>query len=322
MDLSYFTSGKAALAPLAGITDSAFRAVCKKCGSVFTVSEMVSADGLIRNGKKTIALMRFTDEERPYGIQLYGQDPEVLAAATPIAAEMNPDFIDFNSGCPARKVVKRGAGAALTGNLPRLEAILKAMRANTDIPLTVKLRTGLDRDNITVARAVKIAGDCGFQAVTVHGRTLKQEFKGEADWNHIALAKKSSTIPVIGNGDITSREDAKRMFEQTGCDAVMIGRGVYGQPWLFSEIADPDFKLMPEKRLEIILFHYRAVLDDKPEIVAVREMRKHLIWYSKGIRGAANFRKQMVFMETPNEVLALTEDFFSAGTAETEAPDE
>ena len=273
---------------------------------------MVSADGLIRNGKKTIALMRFTEEERPYGIQLYGEDPEVLGGAVPIAAEMKPDFIDFNSGCPARKVVKRGAGGALTGNLPRLEAILKAMRANTDIPLTVKIRTGLDRDKITVDKAVKIAGDCGFQAVTVHGRTLKQVFKGEADWNHIALAKKSSTIPVIGNGDIKSREDAKQMFEQTGCDAVMIGRGTYGKPWLFSEIANPGFKLTLERRLEIILFHYRAILADKPENVAVREMRKHLIWYTRGISGASKFRKQMVFMENPLEVISLTEDFFSA----------
>jgi len=272
---------------------------------------MISADGLIRNGKKTIALMRFTDEERPYGIQLYGDDPAVLGAATPIAAEMKPDFIDFNSGCPARKVVKRGAGGALMGDLPRLEAILKAMRANTDIPLTVKLRTGLDGDHITVDTAVRIARDCGFQAVTVHGRTLKQGFKGDADWDHIALAKKSADIPVIGNGDINSREDAKRMFEQTGCDSVMIGRGTYGQPWLFSEIADPDFMLTPEKRLEIILFHYLSILADKPEVVAVREMRKHLIWYSKGIPGAANFRKKMVFMEEPSEVISLVEDFFS-----------
>lgn len=273
---------------------------------------MISADGLIRNGKKTIALMRFTDEERPYGIQLYGDDPAILGAATPIAAEMKPDFIDFNSGCPARKVVKRGAGGALMGDLPRLEAILKAMRANTDVPLTVKLRTGLDRENITVDNAVKIAGDCGFQAVTVHGRTLKQGFKGDADWNHIALAKKSADIPLIGNGDIKSREDAKRMFEQTGCDSVMIGRGIYGKPWLFAEIADPDFMLTPEKKLEIILFHYRAILADKPENVAVREMRKHLIWYSKGNPGASKFRKEMVYMENPEEVMELSREFFSS----------
>ena len=312
MSTPYFTSHKAALAPLAGITDSAFRAVCKKCGSVFTVSEMVSADGLIRHGQKTIGLMRFTESERPYGIQLYGDDPEVLGEAVPIAAEMKPDFIDFNSGCPARKVVKRGAGAALTGNLPRLEAILKAMRAGTEIPLTLKIRTGLDRENITVEQSVKIAGDCGFQAVIVHGRTFKQGFKGEADWDHIALAKKVASIPVIGNGDINTREDAARMFEQTGCDAVMIGRGIYGKPWLFAEIADPDFTLTPEKKLEIILFHYRAILADKPEIVAVREMRKHLIWYSKGNPGASKFRKEMVYMENPEEVMELSREFFSS----------
>ena len=310
MTIPYFTSHTAALAPLAGITDSAFRTICRECGSAFTVSEMVSADGLIRHGEKTHALMRFTEVERPYGIQLYGDSPEVLGEAVSIAEEAKPDFIDINCGCPVRKVVKRGAGVGLMGDLPRMEAIFKAMRANTDLPLTVKFRAGLHHDSITVTEAAKIAEASGFGMITVHARTWTQGFKGEADWKYIKMAKEAVNIPVTGNGDVKTREDAENMLTETGCDMVMIGRGIYGKPWLFSEIADKDYIATAGKKWDIIRRHYGLILSDKPEIVAVREMRKHLIWYSKGLPGAAEFRKKIVYLDDPEEAIQAAEEFF------------
>lgn len=310
----FFTSHKAALAPLAGYSDSAFRTVCRACGSVFTVSEMISADGLVRNVKKTKALMRFTEPERPYGIQLYGVEPETIADAVTIAETMNPDFIDLNCGCPARKVVKRGSGAAFMGDLKRMEAVFKAMRSRTNLPLTAKFRIGIDHKNITVGEAARIAEACGFTAVTVHARSLKQGFTGQADWKYIELAKKSVNIPVIGNGDVKTCADAVRMMSETNCDAVMIGRGAYGKPWLFAEIADENFRLTPENRLKIVLIHYNAMLADKPLNQAVREMRKHLIFYSKGMDGAGEFRRRIVTLENPDDVLKETTAFFTSSS--------
>ncbi len=304
--------GSAGLAPLAGISDSAFRAVCRSWGAGFTVSEMVSAEGLIRRQKKTITLMRFTPEERPYGIQLFGRNPDSLAEAARIAAESQPDFIDLNCGCPARKVVRRGEGGAMTEDLPHLTKVFRAMREAVELPLTVKFRTGLTSEEPVAVETAKAAEDCGFDAVTVHARTLKQGFKGVADWERIAEVKRAVKIPVIGNGDITCADDARRMFEVTGCDLVMVGRGAFGQPWIFRQIAEGFAGISPEARLDTVLRHYRLILADKGEYVGVREMRKHLGWYSKRLPGAADFRRRVMTLESPDAVIAEIEGFFSA----------
>jgi nifR3 family TIM-barrel protein len=302
--------GEAGLAPLAGLSDSALRAICREWGAGFTVSEMVSAEGLVRNVKKTRQLLNFTPAERPIGIQLYSHNAEVLAKATEIASQLEPDFIDLNCGCPARKVVKRGAGAALMSDLPRLTGIMRAMRSSTRLPLTAKFRTGLDDFNRTVIEASKAAEDAGFSAVTVHARSLKQGFKGEADWKVIAEVKRSVNLPVIGNGDIRSADDAERMLAETGCDLVMVGRGALGNPWLFAEIGGNGIELTPEIRYKTIKKHYLLILESKAEHIAVREMRKHLIWYSKKLPGAGEFRKRIVTLEKPSKVLEEVERFY------------
>jgi nifR3 family TIM-barrel protein len=301
---------KAILAPLAGLSDSALRTICREWGAGFTVSEMVSAEGLVRKVKKTLQLLNFTPAERPFGIQLYSNDADNLAKATEIISALNPDFIDLNCGCPARKVVKRGAGASLMSDLSHLEAIMQAMRSATKLPLTAKFRSGIDDSKQTVAEASKIAEGAGFSAVTVHARTLKQGFKGNADWKVIAEVKKSLSITVIGNGDICSAEDAKRMFAETACDMVMVGRGALGNPWLFSEIAGNIQEITSEIRFQTIHRHYQLMLASKAERIAVREMRKHLIWYSKKLPGSAEFRKIITTMESPDEVLEEVERFF------------
>ena len=303
--------GKAGLAPLAGHTDSAFREICKYYGAAFSVSEMVAAAGIFHKKNKSRSLMNFSESERPFGIQLFGKEPDKLARAVEEAAKLQPDFIDFNCGCPAKKVFRSGSGGALMGNPELLKSIMNSMRESTSLPLTIKIRSGIDSENINAVEIAKMAEDCGFQAVTVHPRTVKQGFGGRSDWNVIRMVKEAVTIPVIGNGDIDTKNDADEMLNSTGCDAVMIGRGAMGKPWIFAQInGDLDEDSVPDMR-ELVIRHYRLMIVKKGEIVGVREMRKHLIWYSKSMPGAAEFRRRIVRLESPEDVISEIENFFS-----------
>ena len=298
---------------MAGITDSAFREVCRSFGAAFTMSEMVSAEGLFHKKNKSRSLMTFSPAERPYGIQLFGNEADKLARATEAAAELSPDFIDLNCGCPAKKVLRSGSGAALMGDLGRLESIMKAMRDSVKLPLTVKIRSGLKSSDPSAVEAAQLAEDCGFDAVIVHPRAVSQSFSGKADWNLIGQVKEAITLPVIGNGDIASPEDAERMLKTTGCDIVMVGRAARGQPWIFARINEKADEPTSETRLKTIRKHYRLMIERKGEHVGVREMRKHLIWYSRGLTGAADFRRRVVRLDSSEDALGEIERFFAPG---------
>lgn len=304
-------SHSAALAPLAGITDSAFRTLCRRFSAAFTMSEMVSAEGLVRESGKTMKLMRFSDEERPYGIQFFSHNTDIIGEAVKIAEELEPDFIDLNAGCPARKVVKKGAGAELMNDPERFAGILHVMRSATDLPLTVKIRAGDNPTKMNAPEMASIAEDCGVDAVIVHPRFRNQGFRGGADWSIIARVKETVSIPVIGNGDVKSPRDVEEMFRTTGCDLALIGRGALGAPWLFAQISGAMGEPSREMRRRTVREHYRLLLANKGEYVGVREMRKHLGWYSKSLKGAADFRRQVMTMESSSEVFGEIDSFFS-----------
>jgi tRNA-dihydrouridine synthase B len=308
-------SVKAILAPMAGITDSPFRLIARACGAGMVFSELVSADGLVRNSQKTRQLMEFLPEERPFGIQLFGHDPAVIAEAAVIAESLHPDCLDLNFGCPARKVVRRGAGVGVMTDLDRMGRIAEGVVRAVRLPVSAKIRTGWEEGKPVAVEAAKILESCGIRAVTLHGRSGQAAFRGTADWSVIRAVRESVSIPVIGNGDVVSAEDARRMLSETGCDFVMIGRGALGRPWIFSVIrtlmetgnpaGDPPFR----ERIDWCLSHYRTALRLLPEAKAVREMRKHIAWYIKSMPGAAEFRKEAFTLTDPEDVQARLEAF-------------
>ena len=284
------------LAPMAGITDKPFREICRRFGAGMVYSEMISAKGLYYNDKKTASLMDMTGE-KPCAIQIFGSEPEIMAEIIPKVMEFKPDIIDINMGCPAPKIVNNGDGSALM-KMPELMG--KIMRAVTDaspVPVTAKIRKGWDEDNSLLC--AKILEDNGASAVAVHGRTREEFYGGKADWGVITRIKQELKIPVIGNGDIFSAEDAIRMFEQTGCDGVMVARGAQGNPWLFKEIneliktGEVKTAPQPQERLRVALEHISRLIEDKGESRGIKEARKHLAWYIKGLKGATQIRTEI-----------------------------
>lgn len=303
------------LAPLAGIADRTFRSICRRFGAGMVFSEMISAEAVGHNSAKTWNLATFRQEERPIGLQLFSHDPETLAQAATQLEELDPDAFDLNFGCPVRKVVRRGAGAGFLEDLERLSTAVRWVVQSTKRPVTVKLRSGPTHDRLNAVEAARRAQDEGASAVTVHARTASQVFRGRANWDIIAKVKESVSIPVIGNGDVQCPADVISMRDQTGCDAVMIGRGCLGNPWIFAECktalcGESWIAPQPSQRWAVIEEHLLNVFADKGDFVGVREMRKHLGWYSRGMPGAAQFRAEVFHMENPDDVIETCRQFF------------
>lgn len=306
------------LAPLAGYTDQPFRLVCKDNGADIVVSEMVSADGIVHKQKNTLAYMKFITAERPFGIQLFGSNASIMAKATGTALTFEPDFIDINMGCPVKKVTKRGAGGALMSNLKNAVDITTAVRKEMpdSIPLCVKFRSGADMNNLNYLDFGQAIQDAGADLVTLHPRTVKQMFTGVSNWQHITELKKQLSIPVVGNGDVKNVADATELFSTSGCDAIMIGRGALGNPWIFKNIKNsflgqPLAETGNGEKLHTLLTHIEYSLRVKPERRVVKEIRSHICHYTKGINGSAKLRNVINQTETINELKEVLTAAFS-----------
>lgn len=288
----------AALAPMASVADFAYRTMAKEFGAAYVVGEMASCKGLCYSDKKTAELLSVSEFERPMAVQLFGAEPEFMEQAVKITEQYNPDIIDINSGCPMPKIVNGGAGSALMKTPELFGEVVKAAASATKIPVTVKIRSGWDEDSVNAVEIAKIAEKSGAAAVAVHGRTRSQLYAGEADWDIIRAVKQAVDIPVIGNGDVRSVEECVRMYEYTGCDLVMIGRGSYGRPWLFGQIKDyyegkePRPEPTLDEKIDIMRRHITLLVQNKGEITGMKEARRQCAWYVKGLNGAARLRNE------------------------------
>jgi tRNA-dihydrouridine synthase B len=307
------------LAPMAGISDLPYRRIMKEFGAGLVFTEMVSANGLIRAGRRTRELLRSVAGERPLGIQLFGDDPAVLARAAELVHD-DGELLDLNLGCPVNKVVRSGAGSALLRDPSKVGRIVAAVRRATDLPLTVKMRSGWDHGSLNFLEVARIAVSEGADAVALHPRPRSQGFSGHADWEQIGQLKSALSVPVIGSGDIFTAADALAMLEKTGCDAVMIGRGGYGNPWLIRDIqilqrggeAEPPTS---GERLAVARRHLDLFQEAFGEAKTARDMRKHLCWYSRGLTGAAAFRAAVNHAHSTADLRLLAEDYFTAASA-------
>jgi len=306
---SLFDKPRLWLAPLAGYTDQAYRQICKEWGAEVLISEMVSADGLIRDSAKTVKYVDFNNSERPFGIQIFGSDPLVLARAAEFLIPFNPDFVDINMGCPVKKVVSRGAGSALMQTPEKAAVIVKEVKTalTGSIPLSVKFRSGWDSNSINSLEFGLMMQDSGADFVTLHPRTSRQMFGGLSNWEHIKALKARLNIPVVGNGDLHCPEDADRMLKETHCDGLMIGRGALGKPWIFSQcreyLTSGSYTPITQNHLlEAVLKHLELALHYQREAVVVKEMRSQLCFYTKGQLGGAELRNKINHAESAEKL--------------------
>ena len=301
------------LAPMAGVTDLPFRLLCREQGAALVCTEMVSAKAILYNNKNTKALLEMHPDEAPVSLQLFGSDPTIMSEMAKHIEELPFAVLDINMGCPVPKVVNNGEGSALMKNPKLAGEIVSAVTKAIKKPVTVKIRTGFDKDHINAIEMAKIMEDSGAAAVAVHGRTREQFYSGEADWDIIARVKEAVSIPVIGNGDVTDCESADKLLKQTGCDGIMIGRAARGNPWIFSQVTAflEDGTILPpptsEERKAMILRHGRLQLEYKGEYTGVREMRKHVSWYTAGMPHSAQLRQRVNAVEKFSELEELIE---------------
>lgn len=305
------------LAPVAGHTDSLFRQVVKSLGGCgLVVSELVSTEGMTRHQAGTDHLTRFEKVERPVSIQIFGSDSERMAESAAMVEAMGADIVDINLGCPVKKVVRQGGGSNLLRDLPRAEKILKAVRGAIHVPLTVKIRSGWDRQSVNATEVLKLAEGCGVEALTIHGRTRSDMFTGRSDWSVIARVKEQARIPVIGNGDVFAPADAQRMFEETGVDGVMIGRGVLSNPWLIRQCWDyltgkPVRQVSLAERAEFVTGFLRRASLDAPSPAALGRIKKAGDYLSKGFPGSTRLRARIHSSRTVSEFFEVMETYFT-----------
>ena len=303
------------LAPMAGVTDLPFRKICKEFGPGLVCTEMVSSKAIYHDDTKTKLLMNTDGEKRPISMQIFGSDEETMSYASKYVSKI-ADIVDINMGCPAPKVVKNGDGSKLLLDIKKAEKVIKAVVKNSTKPVTLKIRKGWDCNNIVAIEFAQMAEKAGVSAITIHGRTRTEMYSGKVDLDIIKKVKEAVNIPVIGNGDIVDEESALKMFEYTGVNGIMIGRGTFGNPWIFERIKyylETGEKLplvTNEEKLRVIKKQIQLELDNKPEVTAIREMRKHIAWYTKNMPNSSEFRCEINKIEDKEQLVKIVEDYF------------